>query len=96
MWSMSAVTWREHGTLIPETHTISRLLVVSDISCRADNVSCILRRGNSRIGNLRKNLPFAPTRFATLKLDTVPVTEDGEQRATIPVSFPNRRIEERC
>ena len=33
-------------------------LLVSDTSCRAGNASCILRRGNSHIGNPRKNLPF--------------------------------------
>jgi hypothetical protein len=43
-----------------------------------------------------KNLPFSPTRFATLEIDTVPVTEDRKQKATIPVPFPDGRIEERC
>jgi hypothetical protein len=56
----------------------------------------MLRPGNCHIGNRHKKLPFSPTRFATLKLGTVPVTEDREQKATVPVPFPDRRIEERC
>jgi hypothetical protein len=43
--------------------------------------------GNCHIGNARKNLPFSPTRFATLEIDTVSVTEDSKQKATITVPF---------
>jgi hypothetical protein len=38
------------------------------------------RPGNCHIGNPRKNLPFSPTRFATLEIDTVSVTEDRKQK----------------
>jgi hypothetical protein len=42
---------------------IESRLLVSDISCRADNSSPILRRGNSGIGNPRKTCRFPSSRW---------------------------------
>jgi hypothetical protein len=47
----------------------------------------MLRRGNCHTGNPRKNLPFFPTRFATLEIDTVPVTEGRKQKPPSPFHF---------
>jgi hypothetical protein len=47
----------------------------------------MLRQGNCHIGNRRKKLPFSPTRFAILKLGTVQVTADREQKPPSPFHF---------
>jgi hypothetical protein len=45
------------------------------------------KQGNAHPGKHRKFLPFHIHQFATLEIDTVPVTEAETQKATATVAF---------